>query len=64
MAENLKRTDLINAIEETRKSFDTDNPTVPFIEGDGIGIDIWPVQKKFLMLQSKKLTKMIERLIG
>ena len=38
MAENLKRTDLINAIEETRKSFDTDNPTVPFIEGDGIGI--------------------------
>ena len=42
MPENLKRTDLINAIEETRKSFDTDNPTVPFIEGDGIGIDIWP----------------------
>ena len=42
MAENLKRTDLINAIQETRKSFDTDNPTVPFIEGDGIGIDIWP----------------------
>ena len=37
MGENLKRTDLINAIEETRKSFDTDNPTVPFIEGDGIG---------------------------
>ena len=36
MAENLTRTDLINAIEETRKSFDTDNPTVPFIEGDGI----------------------------
>jgi isocitrate dehydrogenase len=64
MAENLKRTDLINAIEETRKSFDTDNPTVPFIEGDGIGIDIWPAAKKFLMLQSKKLTKMIERLIG
>ncbi len=46
MAENLKRTDLINAIEETRKSFDTDNPTVPFIEGDGIGIDIWPAAKK------------------
>ena len=46
MAENLKRTDLINAIQETRKSFDTDNPTVPFIEGDGIGIDIWPAAKK------------------
>ena len=64
MVENLKRTDLINAIEETRKSFDTDNPTVPFIEGDGIGIDIWPAAKKVLMLQSKKLAKMIERLIG
>ena len=46
MAENLNRTDLINAIQETRKSFDTDNPTVPFIEGDGIGIDIWPAAKK------------------
>ena len=55
MAENLKRTDLINAIEETRKSFDTDNPTVPFIEGDGIGIDIWPAAKKvFEMFITKK----------
>ena len=55
MAENLKRTDLINAIEETRKSFDTDNPTVPFIEGDGIGIDIWPAAKKvFDAVLSKK----------
>ena len=38
MVENLKRIDLINAIEATRESFDTDSPTVPFIEGDGIGI--------------------------
>ncbi|MDB4856204.1 NADP-dependent isocitrate dehydrogenase [Acidimicrobiia bacterium] len=30
---------------ETRESFDTDNPTVPFIEGDGIGIDIWPASQ-------------------
>ena len=46
MVENLKRIDLINAIEATRASFDTDSPTVPFIEGDGIGIDIWPASKK------------------
>ena len=46
MVENLKRIDLINAIEATRESFDTDSPTVPFIEGDGIGIDIWPASKK------------------
>ena len=42
MGENLKRTELESAIDSTRKSFDTDNPTVPYIEGDGIGIDIWP----------------------
>ena len=42
MSENLKRTELESAIGSTRKSFDTDNPTVPYIEGDGIGIDIWP----------------------
>ena len=42
MGENLKRTDLESAIQRTRESFDTDNPTVPYIEGDGIGVDIWP----------------------
>ena len=42
MGENLKRAELETAIDLTRKSFDTDNPTVPYIEGDGIGIDIWP----------------------
>ena len=41
-AENLNRDELSKAIGETRKSFATDNPTVPYIEGDGIGIDIWP----------------------
>ena len=24
------------------------NPTVPFIEGDGIGVDIWPAAQKVL----------------
>ncbi len=42
MGENLKRIDLESAIQRTRESFDTDNPTVPYIEGDGIGVDIWP----------------------
>ncbi len=42
MGENLKREELESAIDSTRKSFDTDNPTVPYIQGDGIGVDIWP----------------------
>jgi len=45
MAENLNRSELNIAINKTRESFDTDNPTVPFIEGDGIGIDIWPASQ-------------------
>jgi len=49
MVENLNRSELNIAINKTRESFDTDNPTVPFIEGDGIGIDIWPAS------QSEKL---------
>ena len=46
MGENLKRAELETAIDLTRKSFDTDNPTVPYIEGDGIGIDIWPAAQR------------------
>ena len=45
MVENLNRSELKIAINITRESFDTDNPTVPFIEGDGIGIDIWPASQ-------------------
>ena len=45
MKENLNRQELEIAINNTRKSFDTDNPVVPFIEGDGIGIDIWPASQ-------------------
>ena len=54
MKENLKREDLIAAIDETRTSFDTDNPVVPFIEGDGIGIDIWPASQKVFDSAVKK----------
>ena len=46
MNENLNREDLDLAIQKTRESFDTDNPLVPFIEGDGIGVDIWPASQK------------------
>ena len=46
MNENLNREDLELAIQKTRESFDTDNPLVPFIEGDGIGVDIWPASQK------------------
>ena len=45
MAENLDRNELNKAINKTREAFDTDNPTIPFIEGDGIGIDIWPASQ-------------------
>tara|TARA_E500000081_G_scaffold119775_1_gene124068 strand:- start:402 stop:1637 length:1236 start_codon:yes stop_codon:yes gene_type:complete len=54
LKENLKRDDLIAAIDETRTSFDTDNPVVPFIEGDGIGIDIWPASQKVFDSAVKK----------
>ena len=52
--EYLKRDDLIAAIDETRTSFDTDNPVVPFIEGDGIGVDIWPASQKVFDSAVKK----------
>lgn len=45
MVENLDRNELNIAMSKTRESFDTDNPTVPFIEGDGIGVDIWPASQ-------------------
>ena len=46
MNENLNRKDLELAIQNTRDSFDTDKPVIPFIEGDGIGIDIWPASQR------------------
>jgi len=54
LKENLKRDDLIAAIDETRASFDTDKPVVPFIEGDGIGVDIWPASQKVFDSAVKK----------
>ena len=54
MKENLKRYDLVAAINETRASFDTDKPVVPFIQGDGIGVDIWPASQKVFDSAVKK----------
>jgi isocitrate dehydrogenase len=54
LKENLKRDDLIAAIDETRTSFDTDKPVIPFIEGDGIGVDIWPASQKVFDSAVKK----------
>ncbi len=41
----------------------SDNPTIPFIEGDGTGVDIWPVAQKVLDAAVEKAyngTKKIE----
>jgi len=38
----------------------SDNPIIPFIEGDGIGIDIWPAAKMVLDAAAKKHGKKIE----
>jgi isocitrate dehydrogenase len=54
LKENLKRDDLVAAINETRASFDTDKPLVPFIQGDGIGVDIWPASQKVFDSALKK----------
>ena len=37
-----------------------DNPIIPFIEGDGIGVDIWPAAKLVLDAAAKKHGKKIE----
>src|SRR5580693_3100591 len=38
----------------------SDNPIIPFIEGDGIGVDIWPASKLVLDAAAKKHGKNIE----
>jgi isocitrate dehydrogenase len=37
-----------------------DNPIIPFIEGDGTGVDIWPAAKLVLDAAAKKHSKTIE----
>ncbi|MGA2123206.1 MAG: NADP-dependent isocitrate dehydrogenase [Acidimicrobiales bacterium] len=38
----------------------SDNPIIPFIEGDGTGVDIWPAAKLVLDAAAKKYAKTIE----
>ncbi|HTT58911.1 MAG TPA: NADP-dependent isocitrate dehydrogenase [Acidimicrobiales bacterium] len=38
----------------------SDNPIIPFIEGDGTGVDIWPAAKLVLDAAAKKYSKTIE----
>jgi isocitrate dehydrogenase len=38
----------------------SDNPIIPFIEGDGTGVDIWPAAKLVLDAAAKKYGKKIE----
>jgi isocitrate dehydrogenase len=38
----------------------SDNPIIPFIEGDGTGVDIWPAAKLVLDAAAKKRGKSIE----
>jgi isocitrate dehydrogenase len=38
----------------------TDNPIIPFIEGDGTGVDIWPAAKLVMDAAAKKHGKTIE----
>jgi isocitrate dehydrogenase len=38
----------------------SDNPIIPFIEGDGTGVDIWPAAKLVLDAAAKKYGKSIE----
>ena len=46
MKENINIGELRKVIQETKDSFDTDSPTIPFIEGDGIGVDIFNPSKE------------------
>src|SRR5579863_8641569 len=38
----------------------SDNPIIPFIEGDGTGVDIWPAAKLVLDAAAKRYDKTIE----
>ena len=40
------------------------NPIVPFIRGDGTGVDIWPATQIVLDSAIKKAMEMKEKLIG
>jgi Isocitrate dehydrogenases len=41
-----------------------DNPIIPFIEGDGTGVDIWPLHNMFLILLWRRLMVAKRKLPG
>lgn len=41
-----------------------DAPIIPYIQGDGIGVDIWKMPSWFLIRQWKRLMAARERLSG
>ena len=45
MKENLPVDELKEVISKTKESYNIENPSIPFIEGDGIGVDIWSPSK-------------------
>ena len=45
MKENLPVDELKEIISTTKESYNIENPSIPFIEGDGIGVDIWSPSK-------------------
>tara|TARA_Y100000590_G_scaffold102422_3_gene116355 strand:+ start:1862 stop:3094 length:1233 start_codon:yes stop_codon:yes gene_type:complete len=45
LKENLPVDELKEVISKTKESYNIENPSIPFIEGDGIGIDIWSPSK-------------------
>jgi len=45
LKENLPVDELKEIISTTKESYNIENPSIPFIEGDGIGVDIWSPSK-------------------
>tara|TARA_B100000700_G_scaffold55441_1_gene59629 strand:- start:1613 stop:2845 length:1233 start_codon:yes stop_codon:yes gene_type:complete len=45
LKENLPVDELKEVISKTKESYNIENPSIPFIEGDGIGVDIWSPSK-------------------
>jgi isocitrate dehydrogenase len=46
------------------KLYVPDRPTIPFIEGDGIGVDIWPATRKVIDAAVKNVTRGNAKLNG
>ena len=54
MKENLPVDELKEIISTTKESYNIENPSIPFIEGDGIGVDIWSPSKDVFVAAVRK----------